>query len=146
MAQDSKVRTFGIFAGFSFPKYLVLKSQLNITDVVSIDYQAGLGYFWMIHQGDLLFFLSRGRWNPYIGAGYQYWKLYAFTTNTTYNNVPIGEGSDAVAVSAPLGIQFINSLGFAFDISAGGGLFVRAPKELQNRAVLELQASLGFFF
>jgi len=142
----AEYRTFGVLAGVSFPKVAYAKAHLNFAEHWAVDYQASLGIFWAIQQGDIYYFFSREGWQPYIGIGYQNWNFYGFSTSTNYNGVIFGSGNQAVAVTTPIGIMYVTDIGLALDLSIAADIFTNAPADLRGRVVPEAQIAVGYFF
>jgi hypothetical protein len=145
-ARAAEYRTFGIFAGASFPKVVYGKVHLNFAEHWAIDYQASLGIFWAIQQGELFYFFDHEGWSPYIGVGYQNWNFYGFSSSTNYNGVIFGGGNQATAVTVPLGLMYVTDVGLALDLGIAADVFTNAPADLNGKVVPEAQVAVGYFF
>ena len=139
-------RILGILGGFNFPKMFVGKLDVNLGEYAGIDIQESVGVYWSIQQADVVYYFSRGEWSPYIAAGIQNWNFYGISASTNYNGVIFGSGNSAVALSAPLGLQYVADNGFALDLTIAVDVFTNAPADLSGKVIPEAGLMMGYFF
>lgn len=139
-------KTLGLLGGFSFPRFVVGKVDLSLSEKIGLDYQGSLGIYWTIQQGDFLYYIWRDEWSLFTGVGYQFWNFYGFSSATNSNGVGV-TGSSAGALSLPLGLAFVDAdTGLGFQIVAGLDYFMNGPSDLNGRVLLEAMALAGIYF